>query len=70
MFAKLASYFGGRHILAAIWFALTGLVLSWFHRLDSNYVALVVALQGYILVHSTKEDYFASKQGPSAGGAQ
>ena len=67
MFQKLANWFQGRHTLAAVWFAITGLILAWFHRLDSSYVSLCIALQGYIFVHSTKEDYFASK-GPTAGG--
>lgn len=67
MLQKLIKWSSGRHTLAAVWFALTGLGLAWFHRLDGNYVALCVALQGYILVHSGKEDYFASK-GPTVGG--
>jgi hypothetical protein len=68
MFQKLANYFGGRHTLAATWFALTGLVLAWFHRLDPSYVSLIVALQGYICLHSIKEDYYQNKQGPTIGG--
>jgi hypothetical protein len=68
MFQKLTNWFQGRHTLAAVWFALTGLVLAWFHKLDGNYVSLCVALQGYICFHSAKEDYFANKQGPSIGG--
>jgi len=68
MFQKLASWFQGRHTLAAAWFALTGLALAWFHRLDANYVSLVVALQGYICIHSVKDSYFESKQGPTDGG--
>jgi len=67
MFQRLINFSQGRHTLAAAWFALTGLCLAWFHRLDGNYVSLVVALQGYICVHSIKEDYFLSK-GPTDGG--
>jgi len=67
MFQSLIKWSAGRHTLAAVWFSLTGLGLACFHRLDGNYVALIGALQGYICLHSIKEDYFASK-GPIDGG--
>ncbi len=67
MFQKLANYFQGRHTLAIVWFAVTGLILALLRRLDPSYVALCATLQGYIFAHSTKEDYFATK-GPSTGG--
>jgi hypothetical protein len=39
----------------------TGTTLSWFHRLDSNLVTLLLGLQSMVLVHSTQENYFAAK---------
>jgi len=37
-----------------------GVVMCWFHKLDSNLVTLLLGLQGIALAHSAKEDYFKS----------
>lgn len=58
MFKKLASVFQGRHTMFLCFFAITGTVMAWQHKLDANYVSLVVALQGAALTHSWKEDKF------------
>ncbi len=50
----------------AAFFALSGTVMQWYHHLDMNYVALIGAIQGLVLAHSAKEDYFASKSDPIA----
>jgi hypothetical protein len=56
MFQKLASFFQGRHTLYIICAFTSGLVMSWFHRLDGNLVALLLGLGGLVLGHSIKED--------------
>jgi len=66
MFQKLSQWCQGRHTLFALFFTISGTVLAWFHRLDPNYVALIGAIQGFVFMHSYKEDKFAS--GPSNGG--
>jgi len=58
MFQRLIKFCAGRHTAFAIWFASMGTLLAWFHRLDGSYVGLVTALQGYVMLHSAKEDYF------------
>lgn len=35
--------------------------MQWFHRLDGNYIALIGAVQGLVLLHSGQENYFAAK---------
>lgn len=66
MFNKVARWMSGRHTLFAAFFAVAGTVLEVFHRLDMNYVALIGAVQGFVLMHSAKEDYFAAKNVPQA----
>jgi len=58
MFKKMLMWCQGRHTLFAVFFAASGTVLEWFHRLDLNYVALIGAVQGFVFAHSFKEDYF------------
>lgn len=62
MFRRLADYFGGRHTLFVVFFALSGFALAWFGKLTSSYVALCSALQTAVLAHSAKEDYFDAKK--------
>lgn len=61
MFQKVVRYVLGRHTLFALFFAIFGSVLQWYHRLDGNFIALITAVQGFVFAHSAKEDYFASK---------
>lgn len=65
-FSKIANWAEGRHTLFAIFFAVHGTILAWFHRLDLNYIALIGAIQGLVLAHSAKEDYFAQKKEDNA----
>jgi len=65
MFVKIANYFGGRHTLFVVFFALTGLGLAWAGKLTAQYVAMCTALQAVVLGHSIKEDYFVAKNGDS-----
>lgn len=58
MFAKLAQYFQGRHTLFIFTSLTIGCVMSWFHRLDSNLVALLLGLGSLVLAHSIKEDHY------------
>jgi hypothetical protein len=62
MFKKMMDWAQGRHTAFAAYFAIVGSVFQWFHHLDSNYIALIAAVQGLVLAHSAKEDYFESKK--------
>jgi hypothetical protein len=67
MFKRLTDYLQGRHTTFAIFFALSGSFMQWFHHLDGNYIALITAVQGLVLAHSAQENYFSAK-GPTDGG--
>ena len=58
MIKKILTWSQGRHTAFAVFFAGMGTILAWFHRLDGTYIGLVTALQGYVMLHSVKEDYF------------
>jgi len=60
MFQKLAGFFQGRHTMFLVACMSIGVVMCWFHKLDSNLVTLLLGLQGIALAHSAKEDYFKS----------
>ena len=66
MFQKIAGWFQGRHTMFVCACMAIGVTMSWFHRLDSNLVTLLLGLQTIVLVHSGKEDYYQS--GPKLGG--
>lgn len=61
MFQKIAAWFSGRHTLFALLELTLGTVLCWFGHLNMAYVALVGTIQGLVLGHSIKEDYFGRK---------
>jgi hypothetical protein len=61
MFGRIVQFFQGRHTLFVVACFGVGTTLSWFHRLDSNLVTLLLGLQSMVLVHSTQENYFAAK---------
>lgn len=59
MFKRLVVWAQGRHTLFAMVELALGTVLAWFGKLDMSFVALVGVIQGFVLGHSMKEDYFA-----------
>jgi len=59
---KVLSLSQGRSTFFALFFMVFGSLLAWFGKLTMTYVSLATALQGYVLVHSYKEDHFADKQ--------
>jgi hypothetical protein len=61
MFQKVIKWCQGRHTMFAIYFAVMGTVLAWCHRLDMNFIALIGAVQGFVFLHSGKEDWFSLK---------
>ncbi len=61
MFIRLLGWFQGRHTLFLVANMSIGVVMAYFHRLDGNLVTLLLGLQGMVLGHSVKEDYFAGK---------
>lgn len=69
MFKKLVIFAQGRHTLFAGVELILGTFLAWFHRLDMSYVALCTAIQGLVLAHSLKEDYFNIKNGGDKDGS-
>lgn len=68
MFGKLIDKLKGRCTAFAIFFALSSTIMAWFKHLDPNYIGAIVAIQGWMVVHSGKEDYFAGPKTPDAVG--
>jgi hypothetical protein len=54
--STLFNFFCGRATTFAIAFAIAGTVLAFTGHLDTNYVALITAIQGLVFAHSWKED--------------
>ncbi|PWT75523.1 MAG: hypothetical protein C5B59_08575 [Bacteroidetes bacterium] len=69
MFKKILIWMQGRHTFFAFLELALGTALAWFHRLDMSYVALVGTIQGMVLGHSIKEDWFEKKNGGDTGGS-
>ena len=61
------AFFTGRHTFFALFFAVTAFILAWNRKLDSNYAAVIVAVNAYVLAHSIKEDHYAN--GKDNGGS-
>lgn len=61
-FHAITTAFQGRSTLFAVFFALTAFLLAMLGKLTDQYVHCMFAIQGYVLGHSIKEDYF--KTGP------
>jgi hypothetical protein len=57
-FEKATAFFQGRHTLFVTVCVVIGVGTAWFGKLDANLVALLLGLQGMILAHSAKDDYF------------
>ena len=58
---KVLSLSQGRSTFFALFFMVFGSLLAWFGKLTMTYVSLATALQGYVVIHSVKDDYFAKK---------
>jgi hypothetical protein len=58
MLKKIFAYMQGRHTAFAAFFALVGVLLQWFHRLDATFVAYMTSLMGMVLGHSIQENHF------------
>ena len=61
MFKKMFVWANGRSTAFAAFFTGFGSLLAWYSKLTPTYIALVTAIQGYVVLHSVKEDYFAKK---------
>lgn len=61
MFCKMFVWMQGRHTFFAFLELVIGSLLAWSGHLDMSFVALVGTIQGMVLGHSIKEDYFAQK---------
>jgi hypothetical protein len=61
LFNKITQAVQGKHTAFILANMTIGVVLAWFHRLDTNLVTLLLGLQGLVLAHSTKESYFENK---------
>ena len=66
MLQKIFAYCQGRHTFFAAFFAVVGVFLQWYHRLDATFVAYMSALMGMILGHSIQENHFDKKDEPKA----
>ncbi len=62
MFKRVTHWLQGRSTLFAAYFAIMGTIMAWFGKLDPNFVMLIGAIQGLVIAHSAKEDWFASKK--------
>ena len=60
--AKVVNWLQGRTTGWLISFFITGNLFHVFHRLDSTYITFITVMMGFVLGHSTKEDYFAQKK--------
>lgn len=67
MLQKFFNWAQGRHTGFAVFFALSGTTLQWFHKLDLTYIAFIGAIQTFVFAHSAKEDYF-KKDGSDVSG--
>jgi hypothetical protein len=56
--SSIFKYLSGRHTAFAVYFTAMGTVLAWFHRLDTNFIMLIGAVQCLVLGHSIQENYF------------
>lgn len=65
MLKRFFGWCAGRHTGFAVFFALMGTLLQWFHRLDGQYIALITVLQGWVFAHSYQENKFAAQNGNS-----
>lgn len=63
MFSKLFIWMHGRHTFFAFLELVIGSALAATGHLDMSFVALVGTIQGMVLGHSIKEDYFKKEEG-------
>lgn len=57
LMGKVFAAFSGRTTFFAFAIFVMGTILAWFHRLTSDYVALMGVIQTLVCFHSVKEDY-------------
>jgi hypothetical protein len=62
MIKKILTWTQGRSTAFAIFFTGFGSLLAWYNKLTPTYVALITAIQGYVVLHSFKEDHFEDKK--------
>ena len=62
MIKKILEWSQGRSTLFAAFFTGFGSALAWYNKLTPTYIALVTAVQGYVVLHSFKEDHFDEKK--------
>jgi hypothetical protein len=60
LFNAVTTAFQGRSTVFAVFFTISATVLAAFGKLTDSYVHVIFAVQGYVLGHSIKEDYFKS----------
>lgn len=64
MLKRIIRWMQGRSTLFATYFAIMGTIMAWVGKLDPNFIMLIGAIQGLVIAHSAKEDYFAQKDQP------
>lgn len=57
-FSAITDAFQGRSTIFAVFFAIVATILAFMGKLTDDYVHVIFAIQGYVLGHSIKEDYF------------
>ena len=58
VFDGATTLFQGRSTLFAVFFTASAFLLAEQGKLSDQYVHVIFAVQGYVLGHSIKEDYF------------
>jgi hypothetical protein len=58
----LYDFFGGLSEFYAVIFAISGIVLAFRGKLDSNFAAMIVAIQGLLVAHDALDDYHTRKR--------
>ena len=53
----LYDFFGGLSEFYALVFTVAGIVLAFRGKLDGNFAAMIVAIQGLLVVHDALDDY-------------
>lgn len=58
----LYDFFGGLSEFYAMVFTVSGIVLAFRGKLDGNFAAMIVAIQGLLVAHDALDDYHSRKK--------
>jgi|SRR6267142_5279013 len=61
--APIYNFAGGLSEFWALVFSVTGIVLAFRGKLDGNFAAMIVAIQGLLVAHDAIDGFLANKNG-------